>query len=279
MTGKFASHFDFTPGSRNEALAALAPFALFGALPTLLSFIGKAVETPMWMQIVFVLFFWFAALGLFVIGFAKGAPRWFMPYLGLPLPIISLMVFNGWLDEWHGFRWYAWSWFLREFVFQGLLWVGLIGSFVLLILAVRLIPKLGLFYKRLRDDWTLMNFLLYGSVPFALVITFDDYINEEPYLILAFLILALGGWLYLRNDVPLNKFLFLYLGVALSMLTAAAGKAILFSSPSWPWPRHDFTWQSEAMGTIVMWLWLALIMLIPPLIRLLSRPDDSPQTA
>lgn len=36
MTEKFASRFDFVPGTRSEIWAALAPFLLFGALPTLL---------------------------------------------------------------------------------------------------------------------------------------------------------------------------------------------------------------------------------------------------
>lgn len=148
MNGKSASHFDFVPGSRNETLAALAPFLLFGALPTIFGFIGKSVEIPTWMQVVVALFFWFSGLILFVIGFSKGAPRWFMPYLGLPLPIISLVVFNSLMEKLQGVWWYRLPWFLDDFLQQGLLWVGLIGSFVLLVLAVRLIPKLHPFYKR-----------------------------------------------------------------------------------------------------------------------------------
>jgi hypothetical protein len=278
MTGKFASRFDFAPGSPNETLAALAPFLLFGALPTLLGYFRVSSVMPLWLEIIFVIVFLLFGLSLFVIGFAKGAPRWFMPYLGLPLPIISLAVFNGWLDEWDGFRMYGLyerSWFLGQFVFQGLLWVGLIGSIVLLVLAVRLIPKFHPFYKRLRGDWTLLCFVLYGAIPFALVLTFDEYKHEEPYMFAAFLILAAGGWLYLRDDVPLKKFLYLYVGVALSMLIAAVGKAAILPIQDWPIYIDPASWKPEAMSTFIMWMWLALIMLIPLALNLFPRSENS----
>ena len=268
--------FNFAPGSRNETLAALAPF-LFGALMTFVSYGSDSLTFPMWVQIAFALFFGLLVISMFVIGFAKGAPRWSMPYLGIPLPIISLIVFNSWLDEWNGFRFirlYERSLFLGQFVFQGLLWVGLIGSLLLLVLTVRLIPKFHPFHKRLTDDWTLLCFVLYGAMPFVLVLTFDEYKYEEPYMFLAFLILAAGGWFYLRNDELWKKFLCLYLGVALSMLIAAAGKAIILPIQDWPVFIDPSSWISETMSTLVMWLWLAMIMLIPPVLKLFQRPDN-----
>jgi hypothetical protein len=201
-----------------------------------------------------------------------------MPYLGLPLPIISLIIFNSWLDEWNGFRFYGLyerSWFLGQFIFQGLLWAGLIGSTFLLVLAVRLIPKFHPFYMRLRGDWTLLCFVLYGAIPFALVLTFDEYKHEEPYIFAAFLILAAGGWLYLRDDVPLKKFLYLYVGVALSMLIAAVGKAAILPIQDWPIYIDPASWKPEAMSTFIMWMWLALIMLIPLALNLFPRSENS----
>ncbi len=278
MKQTFASRFDFAPGSWPESFAALAPFLLFGALPTLLGYFRILGDMPLWLDIFFVIVFWLSGLSLFVIGFAKRAPRWFMPYLGLPLPVVSLLVFNGLMDpEWRGFPSLVQApWLARQFVYQGLLWGVLILLIILLFVLFGLIPRIRPFYNRIRDDWTLFSFILYGTAPFALVLSFDDYAGEEPYLFLAFLILAFGGWLYLRSNIPWKRFLSLFSGLALSMFTAAAGKAILYAGP-WPRPKY-FTWQTEMMSTLIMWIWLALIMLLPLAINLLPGSKKHLQT-
>ena len=68
MTGKFASRFDFVPGSRNETLAALAPFLLFGAVPVVLGYLDTRGFLPGWFAIIFVLIFWSSGIGLLIIG-------------------------------------------------------------------------------------------------------------------------------------------------------------------------------------------------------------------
>jgi len=280
MTGKFSSRFDFEPGSRNETLAALAPFLLLGALPVLFGYFRVRGGIPNWLEIVFTLFMWVSVLSLFIIGFVKRAPRWFMPYLGLPLPLLSVyVIFNlisgsifGWMPATDLYRT---SWLLGQLVFQGLLWVGLIFLIIMLLLVTGLISRLRPFYDRLRADWTILCFILYGTTPFALVLTFDDYQNEEPYMFLAFLILAIGGWLYLHSTAAWRKFLSLFGGLALSMFTAAIGKAILYAGP-WPRPK-SFTWQTEMLSTIIMWVWLALIMLLPLAINLLPQAKGNSQ--
>lgn len=279
MTGKFASQFDFEPGSRNEILATLAPFLLIGALPTLIPYIGNSVDLPMWIQIVFTLFMWLLVGSLLVIGFKKGVPRWFMPYLGLLLPIISVQIFDSLMERLEGVWWFRLPWFLSDFLQQGLLWVGLIVSIVLLVAVVRLIPKFHPFYKRLRDDWTLLSFILYGGMPFVLVLTFDEYKHEEPYMLLAFLILATGGWFYLRNGEPWKKFLYLYAGMALSMMTAAVGKAVIRPIQDWPVYFDPSSWEREVISTMITGLWLALIMLIPLVLTLLPRARKQSQTS
>lgn len=279
MIGKSASRFDFEPGSRNEVFAALAPFLLFGALPVLLAYLQLLGVVPLWFEIVFVIVFWLSGLSLFALGFKKGAPRWFMPYLGLPLPIITLLIFNGSMNpEWRGFPGLMQApWFVRQFVYAGLLWGILILLVALLVLIFWLTPKFRPFYQRIRNDWTLFSFVLYGTAPFALILSFDDYQNEEPYLFLSFLILAVGGWFYLRNRVPWKRFWSLFIGLTLSMFTAAVGKGILYAGP-WPRPKF-FTWQTEFMSTIVMWMWMALIMFISAGLNLLPRSNEHPMEA
>jgi len=278
MTGKSASHFDFELGSRNETLAALAPFLLFGAVPVVLGYLDTRGFLPRWFAIIFVLIFWSSGLGLLLIGFKKGAPRWFMPYLGLPLPIICVLAFNAIVNpEWRGFPFlHESSWFVKQVFHQGVLWIWLLLSILLIFLLTRLIPRLHPFHQKLRADWTLLCFLLYGAAPIVIVISFEEFKNEEPYLLMSFLALALGGWFYLQNIVPWKKFWSLIGGLTLAMSVAVVGQTLLFESsfPGTMFPRWTTTW-----STVIMWMWMVLFMFISAGLSLLPRSDVHPETA
>jgi hypothetical protein len=272
MTGIFASRFDFEPGSRNETLAALAPFLLIGALPTLFSYIGNSVEFPMWIQVVFTLFMWILVGGLLIIGFKKGVPRWFMPYLGFPLPILCVLIFNGWIVPDKGG--FDAPWLIQQFIGAGLIWGSLILLTVILVLISVLVKRFQPFYQRLRDDWTLLSFLLYGSVPFIAVVGFEGYKNNEIYLATVFLFLAAGGGLYLRNENPWKKFLSLFGGLTLSMLVIAVGQTVLYEIS---FPNSLYPWWTMTTGTAVTWIWLALIMLLPLALNLFPGQKEIPE--
>jgi hypothetical protein len=111
------------------------------------------------------------------------------------------------------------------------------------------------------------------------LVWFEGYMNFGPFVVLMFLILAAGGWLYLRNDVPWKKFLILIGGMTLSMFTAAVGQAVLYESSQYnsPRPYTNFPWWNTVDQTVIAWMWLALIMLLPLAINLLPRSDHPPQ--
>jgi hypothetical protein len=236
-----------------------------------LGYLGKYITFPLWSQVAFVILFWSLVLGLFLLGPAKGLPRWFLPYLGLPLPIVSLTLFNSMMDKWGVVWMYEAPWFFRAFTQEGLLWMGMVLLLFLLLVISRLVPRFRPFHQRLRNDWTLLSFIIYGTMPLVLFITYNEYKNEEPFMFLSLASLAAGGWLYLRNQEPLKRFLYLQGGMTLSMLVAAAGKAILEGSS---FPGGGSTWHIEFMSTLQTWLWLALIMLIPYALNLLPRPSN-----
>jgi hypothetical protein len=273
MKQTFASRFDFAPGTRSETWAALAPFLFFGALQTLLGYFYVADFVPMWLVNLYGILFWSLGLGLFVLGFLKRFPRWFMPYLGAPMPFISLLLFNIVIEKLQGVWWYKLPFLLSAFMQEGLLWMGLIFMLVLLLLVARLVPIFRPFNQRLREDWTLISFLVYGGAPLALVFTFGDYKNEEPFMFLALLILAAGGWFYLRNEEHLKRFYCLQGGLWFSMLVVAVGKALLAKS-SFP-GMLDNGWQIEFMSTIITGMWLAMIMTIPLALQTLARPQKA----
>ena len=277
MTGKFASRFDFAPGSRNETFAALAPFLLFGALPVVLSYLDTRGLLPAWFAIAFVFLFWSLGLGLLVIGFKQGSPRWFMPYLGLPLPIISVIAFNVIVNpEWSGFPFLRESsWFVKQFFHQGVLWVWLLLSVLLIFLLTRLIPRLRSFHQKLLDDWTLLCFLLYGAIPLVIVIAFEEFKGEEPYLVLSLLALALFSWLYLRGLTSWAKFWSLLSGLTLAMSIVVMGQTLLYESsfPETVFPRWTTTW-----STIIMWMWMVFFMFISAGLSMLPRAGNEPKT-
>jgi thiol:disulfide interchange protein len=133
--------------------------------------------------------------------------------------------------------------------------------------------------KRFRRDWTLLPFVVYGAVPFALWLTFDEYVGDELYMLLAFLVLALGAWFYLRNNGDWKRFGALFGALALAMFIAAAGKAILVPSQDWPFTIDRGLALSEAKHTIIMWGWFALTMLVPLGIKFLPGSNDSTQVS
>jgi hypothetical protein len=213
-----------------------------------------------------------AILGILcLIGLAKGLPRWSLTYLGFLLSVFSVYQFSAWLNSWwiNSFpSLYDRSWFLGQVAYQGMLWAGFSVAALLLVLLIAFIP----FLRRFKKDWTLLLLLLYGSSPFALLLTFDDYRHEEPYALLAFLVLAVGLWLYLHTNDPRRQFWALFGGLTVSLFIAAIAKAIIYQY-FWDGIRH-FTWLTEMMSTIIMWMWIALGMLVPFVLKLFPRSKD-----
>lgn len=298
-------HVSWEPGSRREAAAAAAPFILLGALPALLGYLRLTPLFPAWLSLTMAIALLAAYLGALLIGLANRAPRWCLPYCGLPLGFLSIVIVSEWLSRadgwalpfwWTGGRWAInalrdllsrWDlqpslsttyWLLRQITYQGTLWIGLLFIPVLAVAAAGLLGPLRPLYARLRTDWTLLSFALYGATLVMVIITFDDYANDEPYILLTTLLLAAGGWAYLRSSRPWQRWLSLLLGVALATAAAATGKAILYASPDWPGSRY-FTWQTEAMSTVVEGVWMLLVLTAPALLALLPRASlnhDSP---
>jgi hypothetical protein len=297
MAGRRLWQVSLERGSPREAAAALAPFVLLGAVPALLGALRLTARLPEWLLIALAFSLLAAFLGALVIGLANRAPRWCLPYCGLPLGIVSVFVVSEWLSYgdhwalpswWTGGRWAIdavldllsrWNlqpslsvtyWLLRQITYQGTLWIGLMIIPILVIVMAGILPPLRPLYVRLRADWTLLSFVLYGATLIMVFLTFDDYVNEDLYVLLATLLLAGGGWAYLHSRQPWQRLLSLLLGVALATATAATGKAILYTSPDWPGLRY-FTWQTEAMSAVVEGVWMLLILTTPALLALLPK--------
>ena len=278
MKKGFDSYFDFTNGSWNEFLTALFPFFLAGGVMPLLSYLGReriisgmdgaAIVLPL--------------LGVFIIllmiGAKKGLPRWSLPYLGFLMSMLSLYIFSAIFGTpiyllFRNFR--DQSILVIDILWDGIFWYGLLFAIILLVVLSRVSST----FQQFKNDWTLSCFVLYGGVPFALWITFDEYIGDEPYTILAFLVLAVGAWLYLRSSNEWTRFGTLFIAMTLAMFIVAIGKVLLIPSQTWPITTDGGFARSEFKHTITMWGWYALGTMIPLASRFLSRTGDTSQVS
>jgi len=274
MNKGFYSRFDFANGSWIEFLTSLFPFFLAGGVMPLLSYLGRTRIISGMFGAIIVL----PLLGLFIIllmvGAKKGLPRWSLPYLGLLMSMLSLyllsivfgtpiyLLFRNLRNQ---------SMLLVDILWDGIFWYGLLFAIFLLVLLSRVSST----FQHFKNDWTLSCFVLYGGVPFALWITFDEYIGDEPYTLLAFLVLAGGAWIYLRSANEWARFGVLFAAMTAAMFIVAVGKVLLIPSQTWPITTNGGLARSEFWHTITMWVWFAVGTMIPLASRLLSRSGNS----
>jgi hypothetical protein len=272
MIDKLSSYFDFTYGSWKEFFIALFPFFLVCFAMPLLNYLVRLGFLPLTNKVGPGVLL--ALLGLFVIllilGLIKGLPRWALPYLGFVCSLLSVYVFSILImgPVFLVFpRIFDGLYFLGDFLFDGALWIGLLLIVISMGLLNRQVPAFHQFGK----DWTLLSFVVYGALPWALLLTYDEYVGDEPYTVLAFLVLAGGAWFYLRSSGQWKRFGALFGALILVLLITAVSKAILMPSQTWPFEIDSGLLISEIKHTIIMWMWLALTMLVPSLISLFPR--------
>lgn len=265
MIDKFSSRFDFAPGSRREFLTALYPFILIGVIePLMIVLMMSGLLTPQSVLVNGIGIFIVASLGiLLLLGFVTGLPRWSLTYLGFALTILSVYGFSALLDI-RSLRLYDRLSPLGDIMFEGGWWFGLLIAMILLLTVTRTLPA----FQRFRNDWTLLCFIPYGGTLFALMITFDEYTGDEPFMFFTFLVLASGAWLYLHSKNKWKRFGALFGAMTLAMFIAAAGKAILLPSQDWLFFIDSASWKTEVMFTINTWIWLAMIMILPVTLNL-----------
>jgi hypothetical protein len=223
-------------------------------------------------------------LGL-VAGLLKRFPPWSLPYLGL---VFSAIVFVN-LFQWRAER--IATAMASRFVlhandelgrllltgfWQGVVWLSLFVLIGLLVLLLRLIPPCRPWVRRLRDDWTQLSYLLYGSSILAVSLTFEGYSAEKtPFILAALVCMAAGAWSYLHSSRPQQGFLALMAGATMAMWVAAAGVWLLVPRQEWAaWfsahPPDTERW-FEVGQTLIAWFWMLVVMALPALVKLIPK--------
>jgi hypothetical protein len=254
-------------GSWKEILLAVLPFLLIGTLPGIFSLSPALRNLPIKIGMPILIFLALILVVLGLIGLAVGLPRWSLLYAGILLTFMSLgslalmTTFSTLItipDTWPSLLFNA-----------VLLGVHLILLFLLVAGVIWIGDKLPLtqgFSQQLRDDPSLISFMLYGGAFLIVLFNFEDVSGVDVYLILASLVMALGGWIYLRTERAANRLTVLITATTLATVFALIANLTLVDYST---PPANFGAFSLPMITLFIGLsWLVTLAMIglPPLI-------------
>ncbi len=259
------------------ALFVLPIFANFLKLISVTNYFGSALAIALLITILIILAY----------GLKQGFPRWVVPYLGIAVTSIVILGFSTriwdlfYLDVQRAIGYYTKTLQVRvlyQALMWGFFWFLAFAALVLLILLLAAWPRTRKLAQRIRQDWTLLSFMLYGGVVFAIVLVFDEYRYDEPWMIACLACLAAGAWMYFRSGTPRKRILALLGGVTLAYWIAATGKFYLVPLQTWgAFHGYDYETYSrfEFWRTLAEWGWVALFMLTPALLTLIPHSRES----
>ncbi len=169
--------------------------------------------------------FWPLAVGYLVLlfglgaGWVKGFPRWSYPYLG---SVLILTVY--WTDVstpgvtllGHTFR--------RSELWGWRAWIPFSAMAAMALLLTRSPRPLLRLFTGIWQDWTLLSFMLYGLMPWAVWVSYDE-VNSScwfPSMMAAMLLLTAGALVYMRQNRTAGRLLALLGGLGLAWGCATA---------------------------------------------------------
>ncbi len=162
------------------------------------------------------------------------------------------------------------TYLLLEAASRGMLWLMLFCLTLLIVALLAIFNRFQPLLHRVRHDWTLVSYILYGESLFALLLLFESQRFNLSYAIASLLCLLAGLWFFLRSPVRWVRLL-----AMLTCLTLAVGIAALDQ-----WPLQSgagwLTWSqihpSDAGRLLLSWVWMVAALLLPGLLaRLPSR--------
>jgi hypothetical protein len=219
-------------------------------------------------------------VGALLAGLYRGLPRWSLPYLGIALSTISFFVLFDWQAdllsplalEKIGLDPHNRSLQLvLQSMWAGMMWLGLLVVTLLTLGLLALVRRFHPFLKRLRQDWTLVSYILYSGALTLLTYSFTQHHSIKVFAVGSIVCLAAGAWLYLYSPRAWQRLLTLMTGLTLSFIAAAAGNwpvAPLQMRPVWQsWPEPGTLFWEKAPALLVEWVWMAVILLAPALMK------------
>lgn len=236
MSLRLAAHLPGDPMRSGLFIAVFLPFLV----PLLYAFRFHAFESqPAWLFTVLGLLLLGLLMAVVVTGLIRRFPVWALPSIGMVFfffyailqlfaqdavfSYILLPRYGGWPID-HGYS-------IIEnikvmLVAQELLLVAMLVAIAVLL---RVAPG---FHARVRQEWTLLSFVLYGMAILP-IIGNDEYHGIEGYEIASALILAAGAGLYLIASRRWLRVMVLFIPAILSPLLMSLGLYQAYPMQSW----------------------------------------------
>jgi hypothetical protein len=198
-------------------------------------------------------------LPVFLIGLARGLPRWAYPSGGLLLSYHALTAYQSGV---------------LPFLIAMLLASAILAAMAIITDAQHssLPAPLRRIGQSLSLDWTRLSFGIYGALPLAIISAFDDahFNNRTPYLAVSVLVMVVFALIYCRSRQSTVQIAALLGGMSLSIWAAFLDEAS-FAGGLGDWIATPRPAAAETLWTLELWiLWLALI-LAPALLTMASR--------
>lgn len=196
---------------------------------------------------------------LFLVGLARGLPRWAYPFGGILLGHSVLVAIR--------------------FDLVPFLLASLSASVLLAVAAVvvnsqyrPLPPSLQRMGQSIGSEWTRLSFCIYGVMPLMITTAFDDarYNNRTPYLAISVLLMVAGAFAYVRSRRTVPQMTALLGGMSLSLWCALLDQACFMGGLE-SWISSPGPWFAGIGWTLKLWASMAALILAPFLIGLAHR--------
>ena len=209
---------------------------------------------------------------VWIAGIVRDFPVWALPGMGIILFFVSiflhlsaqLLIILAVLRPVYGISGWPAGLSLAENI--GLML--LVQLMFLLILAavvaglLRIAP--GLFGK-VREDWTILSFLLYGIGILPILLWSDEYLGVEWYQTISLLVMAVGAGLYLIVSKRWQRALALVLPAAISQIVMSIGLYRLIPAQPWANPADTSFTIWEAIQPTLFLAPLPIVLLLAAL--------------
>jgi hypothetical protein len=217
---------------------------------------------------------------MMALGWLGGFPLWSVPYVGIVLVIAGYLHLFWWvaalvspslISNFTPGPWDRSTYLVLQVVSNGMLWLMLFCLTLLVVALLAVFNRFQLLLVRVRNDWTLLSYVLYGESVFALLLL-ESYRDEVNFAMTSLICLAAGIWFYLRSSSNWQRLLALLTCLTLAVGVTAVGKGEFSLGQVWA------SWvdlrPSQAGRLFLSWLWMVAALVLPGLLSLKQGRGD-----
>jgi hypothetical protein len=249
--------------SWRELACALAVFLL----PAGMILINQPADSHLPISLLVALMF----VGIMIaMGWLGGVSLWSLPYIGIILVVAGYLVLFQWVVNLvtpalivglPPGPWDAGTALLIRAASHGMLWLMLFCMTLLIIAILGVFNRVQPFLKRIRHDWTLLSYVLYGESIFALLMLYESHRFHPIYSAASLLCLLAGIWFYLRSSTRTRRMLVLLGCLTLAIGVASLDRSLLTATQTLG-PRLNGL--PTPLGRLFLsWAWMVIVLSIP----------------